>query len=229
MPSARLHRRPSDQDDPRMTGAMVAVELLQAIIENLPVGVAIFTPQHTLALHNTRFVALTGIPTEGVGPGTSVDAWLDKMQGSAEYAGHEGAGFLADLRAWNRKRPLTLRRRRSNGQVIDSAYHPLPDGGFAVTITDVSDLASGDDTIRRRVTGLAAVLEHVPHGICVYGPDRRVSLFNAAYTEVMAGAPVAIGASPSQPGRAPTSAASTAPQFECAGRRRRPRETCRER
>ena len=176
-----------------MTGAPVAVDLLQAIIENLPVGVAVFTAQHTLAFHNIRFVALTGIPTEGVGPETGVDAWLDKMQGSAEYAGHEGAGFLADLRAWNRKRPLTLRRRRPNGQVIDSAYHPLPDGGFAVTITDVSDLASGDDTIRRRVTGLAAVLEHVPHGICVYGPDRRVSLFNAAYTKVMEGAPVAIG------------------------------------
>ena len=176
-----------------MTGAPVAVDLLQAIIENLPVGVAVFTAQHTLAFHNIRFVALTGIPTEGVGPETSVDAWLDKMQGSAEYAGHEGSGFLADLRAWNRKRPLTLRRRRPNGQVIDSAYHPLPDGGFAVTITDVSDLASGDDTIRRRVTGLAAVLEHVPHGICVYGPDRRVSLFNAAYTKVMEGAPVAIG------------------------------------
>ena len=176
-----------------MTAAPVAVDLLQAIIENLPVGVAVFTAQHTLAFHNIRFVALTGIPTEGVGPETSVDAWLDKMQGSAEYAGHEGSGFLADLRAWNRKRPLTLRRRRPNGQVIDSAYHPLPDGGFAVTITDVSDLASGDDTIRRRVTGLAAVLEHVPHGICVYGPDRRVSLFNAAYTKVMEGAPVAIG------------------------------------
>ncbi len=176
-----------------MTDALLAAGLFPAIIENLPVGVAVFTPEHTLRIHNTRFAALTGIPIEGVGPGTGVDAWLDKMQGSPEYAGQDGSAFLSSLRAWDRVRPLSLRRRRANGQVIDSAYHPLPDGGFAVTITDVSDLASGDDTIRRRVTGLAAVLEHVPHGICVYGPDRRVSLFNAAYTEVMAGAPVAIG------------------------------------
>ncbi len=167
--------------------------LLPAIIEKLPVGLAVFTSEGTLRTHNTRFVTLTGIPTDGVGPGFSADSWLERMQASAEYAGREGEAFLAALRAWDRSSPLTLRRKRANGQMIDSHYDALPDGGFTVTVTDVSDLVSGDDTVRRRVTGLAAILEHIPHGVCVYGPDRRVSMFNAAYTRVMAGAPVAIG------------------------------------
>jgi len=182
-----------DPLEQRVTDKPFTDDLLRAVVENLPVGVAIFTAHHTLRLHNTRFIALTGMPTEGVGPGTSVDSWLDKMQYSAEYGNFDGADFLSALRAWNRLQKLSLRRKRGNGQMIDSAYHPLPDGGFAITITDVSDLANGDDTVRRTVTGLAAVLEHVPHGICVYGPDRRVSLFNAAYSRVMEGAPVAIG------------------------------------
>src|SRR5208337_2628912 len=36
-------------------------------------------------------------------------------------------------------------------------------------------------------------LERIPHGISVYGADRRVSMFNRAYTEVMAGAPLQLG------------------------------------
>ena len=30
----------------------------------------------------------------------------------------------------------------------------------------------------------------IPHGICVYGADHRVIMFNRAYAEVMAGAPL---------------------------------------
>jgi signal transduction histidine kinase len=176
-----------------MTEALPAPDVLWAILEQLPIGIAIFTPENTLRMHNTRFVALTGIPTAGVGPGTSASSWFDRMQASAEYTGQAGASFLAAIRAWDRSHPLSLRRTRANGQVIDSSYTPLPDGGFTVTVSDVSAVASGEDTVRRRVTGLSAILEHIPNGVCVYGPDRRVSMFNAAYTEVMAGAPVAIG------------------------------------
>ena len=67
-----------------MTDAFFATDVLIAIIEKLPVGLAVFTPAHTLRMHNTRFVALTGIPTVGVGPGTSADSWLDRMQVSPE-------------------------------------------------------------------------------------------------------------------------------------------------
>ncbi|MBP0491305.1 PAS domain-containing sensor histidine kinase [Pararoseomonas indoligenes] len=37
------------------------------------------------------------------------------------------------------------------------------------------------------------VLEALPHGVCVYGPDRRVRLVNAAYQRIMEGSEVAVG------------------------------------
>ena len=40
---------------------------------------------------------------------------------------------------------------------------------------------------------LAAMVEGLPQGICVYGPDCRVRLFNPAYAAIMAGAPLAVG------------------------------------
>jgi signal transduction histidine kinase len=40
---------------------------------------------------------------------------------------------------------------------------------------------------------LDLVLLNVPHGICVYGPDHRVAMFNDTYNKVMEGAPLQIG------------------------------------
>ena len=42
---------------------------------------------------------------------------------------------------------------------------------------------------------LASIVDHIPHGIAVYGPDRRLRLVNSAYHEVMQGAPIQIGES----------------------------------
>jgi signal transduction histidine kinase len=44
-----------------------------------------------------------------------------------------------------------------------------------------------------RATLLDSILDNIPHGICVYGPDRRVRMFNRTYVEVMQDAPVAVG------------------------------------
>ena len=40
---------------------------------------------------------------------------------------------------------------------------------------------------------LDSILAFIPHGICVYGADRRLTMFNPAYAEIMKDAPVAIG------------------------------------
>ena len=50
-----------------------------------------------------------------------------------------------------------------------------------------------EDEARRRATLLHSILEAFPHGVCVYGADHRVAMFNRAYTQVMTGAPLSIG------------------------------------
>ena len=57
----------------------------------------------------------------------------------------------------------------------------------------LSPLARAEDEARRRATLLHSIVEAFPHGVCVYGADHRVTMFNRAYTQVMAGAPLSIG------------------------------------
>ena len=72
-------------------------------------------------------------------------------------------------------------------------YDPLPAGGWAVSVSDITPLAKAEDEAQRRARLLDSVLRAVPHGICVYGPDRRVAMFNQTYLDVMVGAPLDIG------------------------------------
>jgi signal transduction histidine kinase len=170
----------------------VAAQTATAIAA-LHVGVAAFGLDGGLLFVNPRFTELLALPAERLVPGLAFSALLDLMQSSDEYAGADGPAFLAEQRAADRNMPFTSRRQRGNGQVLSVASNPLPDGGWTVTVTDISKLARAEDEAQRRASLLDSILEAVPHGICVYGADRRVALFNRAYGQVMAGAPLQIG------------------------------------
>jgi signal transduction histidine kinase len=61
------------------------------------------------------------------------------------------------------------------------------------SMTDISHESGTAEEARLRAALLDSILEAVPHGICVYGPDRRVRMFNHTYIDVMQGAPLAVG------------------------------------
>ena len=62
-----------------------------------------------------------------------------------------------------------------------SPARPSPMAASWCESDDVTDLRRAEDEARRRAAILDGVLEALPHGICVCGPDHRVALFNAAY------------------------------------------------
>ena len=157
------------------------------------VGLATFGPDGRLVFSNPRFADLFGSGSQPLDPGTPFSTLLDLMASRDEFDGTEGAAFIATQRQANRTRSWSSRRLRNNGQVVDTASDPLANGGWTMTVTDITPLARAEDEARRRAQMLDSILAAVPHGICVYGPDRRVTLFNRAYTTVMAGAPLEVG------------------------------------
>ena len=162
-------------------------------LATLQLGLAAFGTAGTLLFVNPRFIESLGLSPEQVRRGMPFPALLDLMAARDEFAGADGAAFIASQRSMDRSRPATARRVRSNGQVIDVASDPLPDGGWTMTVADVSPLVRAEDEASRRARALDAILDAIPHGICVYGADHRVMMFNRAYAQVMLGAPLAVG------------------------------------
>lgn len=156
-------------------------------------GFAVFLPDRTLFYVNLRFAGMLGLPADAVQVGMTLDAILDLLAQREGYTSQEAEAFIAAQRALNRSVPSAVRRQHCNGQVVWIGSDPLPDGGWTITLADITLIATTEDEAQRRARSLSVVLETIPHGVCVYGPDRRITMFNRAYSEVMADAPVAIG------------------------------------
>jgi PAS domain-containing protein len=169
------------------------VARLGAALAGLRIGLASFDPGGTLMLHNPRFSELFGLPADRVHRGLRFADLLALTQGREEYASHDGEAFIAAQRDLDRAHPTRTRRLRANGQVVEIASDPLPDGGWTITAIDISPLATAEDEAQRRARMLDSLVTSLPQGVCVYGADRRVRMFNRAYLEVMAGAPLSIG------------------------------------
>ena len=162
-------------------------------LATLPIGVGAFAPDGALLFANARFAELLSLPRDGARPGARFADMLDALDGADEYADGAGMAFLAAQRAADRAQPSTVRRIRGDGTLIDVASAPLPDGGWTIAVSDVTAQARAEDDARRRARLLDSVLEAVPHGIAVYGPDRLLAFVNATYAQVMDGATISVG------------------------------------
>lgn len=173
--------------------AETVVARVYAAVADLRIGLAVFAPNRAIALHNRRFAELLGLSPPSVATGMPFSDLLQAMQAREDYASMDGSLFLAGQLALDRSRTSSFRRRRAGGQVIDVQSEPMPDGGFTLTVSDITPLAGAEDESRRRASLLDSILHQVPHGIAVYGPDRRLTMLNEAYGRIMSGTPVAVG------------------------------------
>ncbi|MEA2778087.1 MAG: hypothetical protein QOF90_3493 [Acetobacteraceae bacterium] len=173
--------------------AETALGQTASALTTLRIGLAVFDPQARMLLANPRFAALLALPPDRLVPGFSFNAMLALMEEREEFSGPDGTAFVASLRDAAVGRPWSTRRQRADGRSIDIMVDPLPDGGRTISVVDTTLQVRAEDEAQRRARLLDLVLLNVPHGICVYGPDHRVTMFNDTYNKVMEGAPLSVG------------------------------------
>ena len=104
-----------------------------------------------------------------------------------------GGILLADQLTARGDESASFRQQRSGGEVIDVQLDPLPNGGWTMVVSDISMFAGAENEGRRRADMMDSIVQHIPHGIAVYGADGRLMMVNAGYRTIMAGAPIEIG------------------------------------
>lgn len=156
-------------------------------LDSLPIGVAVFAADARLLFANPRFFALLCLHEP-----QPILADLDELLATVRRESVEAAALLAGQFVPNPSGVASVRWAHGD-TVIDIASAAMADGGRSVTLADVSALAAAEREASGQAAALRAVLEAVPHGICVYGPDRRVRQLNRTYRVVMQGAPVEVG------------------------------------
>jgi Na+/proline symporter/signal transduction histidine kinase len=134
-------------------------DLLRRTVDSVQQGICMFDAELRLAIWNRRFIDLLGLPDGMARVGLPLDDLLRFNAKRGEY----GPGSITEhvserLRDFVRPEPYAIERMRPDGTVLDIEGTPLPDGGFVLTYTDITDrrraewaLAEVNQSLERRV------------------------------------------------------------------------------
>ncbi len=173
--------------------ARARAALLDHVLNRQRGGVALFDAAQRLVVHNPAYRRHIGATPEMLAGRPTLPEVMDALSNGGEYSTSRDRDYIRRVTTADRRRMLHGQRERMDGTVVRFHSTPEPDGGFLIESDEVTDLRQAEDEARRRAAILDGVLEALPHGICVWGPDRRVAMFNDAYTRLMEGAPLQVG------------------------------------
>ena len=168
------------------------LRLADAALRQNPSGIGIYDREMRLMLHNDAYESLLNLPPGSIRIGMSFDEVTELMISGMAADAEEAAGFAARRRL-DRGRRHQLLHLRPDGVAVRAISQPLSDGGFLVVLEDVTALHAAEAEAKRRAGLLDAVLAALPHSVCVYGPDSRLLMLNAACRRIFKDNKVGVG------------------------------------
>ncbi len=135
---SRSHRTEAEQRDLALR--------LRTTLDSLSQGVAVFGPDRKLASWNECFQVLLDLPKAMTRPGSAYGAFV-------EHTGQPGRPALEtedQIRHGSRnpREAVTYGRERADGHHLEIRRTPMPDGGFVLTISDMTKRAQAEGVLR---------------------------------------------------------------------------------
>lgn len=124
---------------------------LQAIIDNMAQGVAVFAADDTLIALNEAARRMLALPAAGIMPGSiDISLFLTLLAVPNSSGGVEdGVRLTNDLTDRIRERPdMVFEHVGEQGTVMEVRSSPMPGGGLILSFTDVTDRKRTEQTLR---------------------------------------------------------------------------------
>lgn len=149
---------------------------LSAMIERVPFGIALFDAGHRLAAVNGAALRLGGFDPARPPLGLHLADIVAMKVAGGEYGPEDEAWALSA----DRSRPITRRRTRPDGTILDILSLPMPDGGFIVTFQDVTPLVQAEAAASAREALLRSLVDGMPFGVKLFDAAHRLIAYNEA-------------------------------------------------
>ncbi|MBI3446006.1 MAG: PAS domain S-box protein [Magnetospirillum sp.] len=123
---------------------------LQAIIDNMPQGVAVFAADDALVALNEAAIRMLGLPEAEITPGTiDVSLFMALLAANDNPPGQSVVQLTADLAENIRERPeMVFEHASASGVIMEVRSSSMPGGGLILSFTDVTDRKRVERTLR---------------------------------------------------------------------------------
>ena len=169
------------------------IGLLKAALESVPHGVSVWDRDFRLIFCNDEYLRLHKLPESLIKPGVPLRQVFEASVAAGNYPGKTAEEAEAELRArlTEKGRTVTLDLTKADGRIIRITSSPLPDGAWLVAHEDVSEINHYIRALREREEELLLqnmrfdhAINNMPQGLCMFGGDRRIVVWNRQYTEM---------------------------------------------
>lgn len=154
-------------------------DVLRLLLDHMQHGIALYDSEHRLVTANALAESLAGLPPGSMVPGRKLEDFFREQAEQGLFGpDQEGKAGLRMRQEIDRTRPSRTLRRRPDGGVMEAVSEPTPDGGFVVTITDVTSRVRAEEATAAKAEVLEAMVTNLRHGMALFGPDRRLIVAN---------------------------------------------------
>jgi len=163
-------------------------EALTAAFDSLDQGFLLLDGGLRVSGFNARLGRLAGYPGDVLRVGVGFEALVR----AAAAPGHDPAGIGADeaWAAWRRRlgvrAPGACAARLSDGRTLRIGHAPFGADGWVLAYQDVSARIEAEAALALQNERFETALANIPHGVCMFDPERRLILCNAAYAALYA-------------------------------------------
>jgi diguanylate cyclase (GGDEF)-like protein len=163
----------------------IKFERFDQAITQMSHGLCAVDADHRIVLFNARFVEMYGLSEDVI----RVGAW---MRDVIEHAAHRGLFPRAPAaKVWQRRldsmkagTPFQQTLNLANGRNYVLHYHPMADGGWVTLCEDVTERHRMERELHRQYERFDQAVNHMSHGLTMFGPDERLIVCNAQYIKM---------------------------------------------
>lgn len=157
----------------RETALAEKTKQLQRTVDNLSQGVVLVNPEGSVELWNDRFLELTGVEFSQVDSYPPFAAIMLDNHSILQHA----------LTAAQQGEVLASEQRGKSGQVIEVRTHPMPEGGFVNTYTDITERHRYAESLRQSEQWIRLITDNVPAMIAYLDRDLHYRFTNKVYDQ----------------------------------------------
>jgi class 3 adenylate cyclase len=159
--------------------------LLDAGLDTLNFGFAIFDKNLKLVAANKAFAALRGYPSALCQPGTDIIEFYRFNAERGDYGpGDAEAQAMSRMERVRERQPHELEYELASGRILNIRYAPIPHGGLVLSYSDITERRRAEREVARKEAQLHVALDNMPGALAYTDDDLKIVFCNNTFIEM---------------------------------------------